>query len=203
MSKSIVENTNRLSVFFLKKHGYLPQGKSSNYGGIKWTRGDWENNISFLVSTAGNESETSGESYVELIYTVTPYSSGEKADIRYKVPLVTAPCHYGGKRYWFICPLSKNGIYCGKRVGVIYFEGKYFGCRYCTQVAYQSQMHGGRYKGFVSIPDIEHAKKEVKRAYYNGKPTRKYKRVIKLNRKFEIGFIMATERLNKQYRKFV
>jgi len=101
MTRTVAEGTNSLSVFFLKKHGYLPQGKSHNYGGIKWTRGDWKNNINFWVNT-----EEGG--YVELTYTVTIRWSGEKTDMRHKVLLVTTPCNYGGRRYWFVCPLSKK-----------------------------------------------------------------------------------------------
>ncbi|MDP3800070.1 MAG: hypothetical protein Q8Q90_01470, partial [bacterium] len=120
MTRSIAESTNRISVFFLKKHGYLSQAERLQYGDIKWTRGDWKNNINFYIKTSGDEYETKATSYIELIYTVTIRWSGEKTDMRYKVPLVTTPCHYGGKRYWFICELSKNGRYCGRRVGVIY-----------------------------------------------------------------------------------
>lgn len=178
MSRSIAESTNRLSIFFLKKHGYLTQEKSCHYGGIRWTMGDWENNINFWVSTTDN--------YVELIYTVTVHSSGEKTDMKYKVPLASTPCRFGGRRYWFVCPLYKNGRYCGRRVGVIYSVDKWFGCRYCAGIAYQAQFEGGNFRiGSVTEPDVEKAYYEVKRFYYNGKPTRRYKRYLRLREKMD------------------
>jgi len=203
MAKSIAELTNRISIFFLKKYSYLPQEKRWQYGNIVWTRGSWENNMNFYVQTSGMGRETIETSYIELIYTVITRQSGEKTDMRYKIPLVTTPCRYGGKRYWFICELSKNGVYCGKRVGVLYNIGNWFGCRYCGEIAYAAQMEGGklRWSG-VSIPDIEKAEKEVKRYYYNGEPTRQYRRLIRLNEKFEIGWVMMAARLDKRFGRF-
>ncbi len=202
MSKDIAEQTNRLSVFFLKKHGYLSQDEACNYGGITWSRGDWSNNINFWVATSGSKIETIDTSYVRLIYTITIRRTGEKTDMDYKIPLITTRCNYGAKRYWFKCNLYKNGVYCGRRVGVIYSVDKWFGCRHCARIAYQSQMYGGRYKGFVSVPDIEEAEKKVKRYYYRGKPTRKYRKVIKLNDKFENGLLVMASKLDKRFSRF-
>lgn len=193
MTRSIAEDTNRLSVFFLKKHGYLPQAESERFGGIKWTRGEWENSVNFWVVTK-NEG-----GYVELSYTVTNHWTDEKLDIKHKVPLITTPCNYGGKRYWFRCPLIKNGIYCGRRVGVIYSVDNWFGCRYCADIAYQAQFEGGRFRvGSVSEPDVNKAYNEVKRKYYMRKPTRKYKRYLRLRKKMDnawrkIGLIYGIE----------
>ncbi|MEK7153190.1 MAG: hypothetical protein AAB834_04530, partial [Patescibacteria group bacterium] len=141
--------------------------------------------------------------YMRLWYTHTNSWSGEKSDMDYKVNLITTPCHYGGVRYWFICPLTKNGSHCGRRVGVLYLCGKYYGCRYCCNIAYQSQFEGGRNKGFVSIPDIDRAEELVKRYYYRGKPTRKYRRVIRLNEKFKIGYAMMLARVDKGFGRLV
>ncbi|MDP3726983.1 MAG: hypothetical protein Q8Q96_01550 [bacterium] len=200
MARDIAEGTNRLSVFFLKKQGYLPQGELLRYGGIRWTRGDWENNINFNVKTSGDEYETKETSYIELIYTVTIRWSGEKIDMRYKVPLVSTPCNYGGKRYWFICELSKNGAYCGRRIGVIYSVDRWFGCRYCGDIAYQAQFEGGNFRvGSVTDPDVEKALEEVKREYYNGKPTKRYERYLRLKEKMDNSWIRAAKRLGVKF----
>ncbi len=59
-------------------------------------------------------------------------------------------------------------------------------------------MEGGKFRwNGVSIPDIEKAEKEVKRLYYNGKPTRKYRRVLRLNQRFEDSFIGMMVKLNR------
>ena len=61
----------------------------------------------------------------------------------YSVPIITTSPQWGGLRYWFCCPLPRNGSVCGRRVGKLYLPpgGAYFGCRQCYQLAYQSQMH--------------------------------------------------------------
>ncbi len=199
MTKSIAEQSNGLSIFWLKKHGYLNKGSSYQSGGITWTYGYSENKSSINFSIIRNDLDTPEErAYINLRYTNTNRYSGEKDDMDYKIELTTTPCRYGGKRYWFICPLSKNGKYCGRRVGVIFGIGKWFGCRHCGNIAYSKQMEGGKYRwNGVSIPDIERAEKEVKRYYYKGKPTRKYRRVLRLNDKFEEGLIGMMGKLGK------
>ena len=198
MAKQEAEWSNRLSTRFLKKHGYLESGW--RYGGIKWTYGmsGNESSIGFNVSIGGDEGD-----YIKLQYTHTNRGTDEKESMDYRVELASTPCNYGGKRYWFICPLTKNGKYCGRRVGVLFCIGKWFGCRHCGEIAYAAQMRGGKYRGSsVCLPDIERAEQEVKRYYYNGKPTRKYRRVMRLNEKFERGFMIMAAGLDKRFSRF-
>lgn len=56
---------------------------------------------------------------------------GERRDQR--VSVVRTPCHFGGSRSWFICPV------CGERVAVLYMRAGRFACRYCQRIAYLSQ----------------------------------------------------------------
>jgi len=199
MAKQEAEWSNSLSIFWLKKHGYFDGGW--RYGGIKWSYGmsGNESSIRFTVMTNGDEDDN-----IRLQYTHTNRRAGEKECMDYKVELTTTTCNYGGKRYWFICPLTKNGQYCGRRVGVLYGIGKWFGCRHCGQIAYAAQMKGGKYRGSsVSLLDIERAEKEVKRYNYNGKPTRKYKRLIRMNEKFERNFMVMAAHMDKRFRRFV
>lgn len=53
----------------------------------------------------------------------------------YPVCLEITNCHYGGVRYWFTCP----AVGCGRRVAVLYLGGKFFACRHCYKMSYQSQ----------------------------------------------------------------
>lgn len=196
MSKATAEQSNALSIFWLKKYGYLSKGGNWKWGGIKWTYGLSESNISFQIDTLE-------ENYIRLIYTHTNHWADEKSEMNYKVKLTTSPCNYGGVRYWFVCPLSKNGQYCGRRVGVIYSIGQWFGCRHCGEIAYNSQMSGGKYRGSsVTAPDIDKAEKDVKRYYYKGGPTRKYRRLMRLNQKFDDSFILMAARLDKDFMRF-
>jgi hypothetical protein len=196
MSKKIAEWSNRLSVFWLRKNGYFNRECGYQSGGITWSyNGGSKNSISFLVIKDG-WGTTEEKAYVRLNYTHTNRWTDEKKNMDYKIKLTTTPCRYGGKRYWFVCPLTKNRKYCGRRVGVMFCIGKWFGCRHCGEIAYAKQMEGGknRWNG-VSIPDIEQAEKEVKRYYYKDKPTRKYRRLIRLNDKFEKGLIRMIGKL--------
>jgi len=72
---------------------------------------------------------------LRLIYNFRKSDADEWESLDYPVKLQTTPCHYGGFRYWFTCPA--NG--CGRRVALLYSAGKYFACRHCYQLAYQSQ----------------------------------------------------------------
>ena len=64
----------------------------------------------------------------------------------YKVRIVSTSCFYGGHRWWFICPLTRDGELCGRRVGVLYLsDGEYFGCRYCNNLTYLCQKESGKY----------------------------------------------------------
>ena len=42
------------------------------------------------------------------------------------------PCNFGGRRPWWICT-------CGARVAVLYRADRYFRCRRCHELAYESQ----------------------------------------------------------------
>ena len=203
MSKSIAEQSNALSIFWLKKHGYFDKDYSRMSGGITWTYGYSKSSIGFAVvrENWGTEYE---RTYLELNYTHTDSWGGEKISMSPKFELVTTPCNYGGKRYWFICPLTKGGVYCGRRVGVIYSISKYFGCRHCGDIAYDAQMKGGKYRGSsLNISDIEKAEESVKREYYNGRPTKKYRRLIRMNARFNNDFILMASKIDGSYRKLI
>lgn len=198
MSKNEADDVKKIRTNFLKKHDYFTGWRS---GTMTWTRSGWGGEHK---SSVGIEvSITDGDGYLRIHYTQTDRDTQEKKDFDYKVPLTTTPCRYGGKRYWFICPMSKNGVYCGKRVCTLYKNGDYFACRHCYNLTYSSRNQSGRYKGFVSIPDIEEAEMQVKRYYYRGKPTRKYRRVLRLNERFEMGFITMASRLDKRFNKVI
>jgi len=201
MAKAIAEQSNSLSIFWLNKNGFFHKHHSHRAGDITWTYGYSENKSSINFSVNRDDWGTPDErAYARLYYTHTDRGSGEKESMDYRIQLTTTPCRYGGKRYWFICPLTKNGRYCGRRVGVIYIIGKWFGCRHCGEIAYAKQMEGGKFRwNGVSVPDIERAEKELKRWYYRGKPTRKYRRVIRLNEKFENGFLTMGRRLGVKF----
>ncbi|MHC4752129.1 MAG: hypothetical protein ACYTFW_19930, partial [Planctomycetota bacterium] len=122
-----------------------------------------------------------GDNYARLQYTITDRSSGEKTEYDYRIALTTTPCNFGGVRYWFVCPLYTNGIYCGRRVAKLYKApgAVYFGCRHCYDLSYESRNESrlGR-PGGLGYPltlecQIERLYGQIKRWTYRGKPTRK------------------------------
>ena len=203
MTKSIAEQSSKLSIFFLKKHNYLNEEYSYQHGSMSWSYGSSENKNSISFSVAKLNWGTPYEkASMSLKYTYTDNRTDEKEIMDYEIKFTTTPCNYGGRRYWFICPLTKSGNYCGRRVGVLFRVGKWFGCRHCLEIAYSKQMAGGKYRwNGVSIPDIDKAESEVKRYFYKGKPTRKYRRYLRMEERFETGLVimaLSTERrLNK------
>jgi len=204
MAKNQAEWSNRFSVFFLKKHGYLNKKCSYQSGSISWTYGLSENKSSIGFTVRKDNWGTPQErTYINLQYSHTDRWSGKKESMNYNVDLATTPCNYGGIRYWFICPLFKNGQYCGRRVGVIYSIGKWFGCRHCGDIAYQSQFEGGNFRiCSVCEPDVEKAYNEVKRMYYNGKLTRRYRRYLRLRDKVNNSWSRMAARLDKRFGRF-
>lgn len=75
-------------------------------------------------------------------YTVVNEPAGEIDHMDYPIEIVRTPCHFGGFRRWFLCPFPKEAKQCGRRVGKLYLPpgGRYWGCRHCYNLAYESQM---------------------------------------------------------------
>jgi hypothetical protein len=72
------------------------------------------------------------------------------------VSLEGLPLHFGGRRWWGICPLVGNGQACNRRVGKLYLPpgGRYFGCRQCYRLTYRSvQEHDKRVDALRRSPD--------------------------------------------------
>jgi hypothetical protein len=60
--------------------------------------------------------------------------------VDYKVRLVTTKPNYGGRRWWFICPLVRRDGGPPRRVAKLYLPsgGKYFGSREAYGLTYTS-----------------------------------------------------------------
>lgn len=175
--KNTVEDSTKLSIIKLKEFGLLRGYCCST---LTWTRSlsDHKNSIGIVVDVLD-------EPYVKLNYTITDCNSGEKTDYDYKVGLATTPCHFGGVRYWFICPLVRNGVPCDRRVGTLFLSpgGRYFGCRHCYGLSYESrnEPHFARRWGmFYPLKldgQIERLRERTKRWTYRGRPTKKARKL--------------------------
>jgi hypothetical protein len=184
--KDTVEDCRSIGISFLRKFGYLSGFQS---GRIVWTNCDGEE----TASMGAIASTSDGEGYVRLSYTMTNRNTGKETSFDYKVELVTTPCNLGGVRWWFICPLSRNGVYCGRRVGVLYRApgADYYGCRHCYNLSYESRnerRHGRiAYMGhFLTLSTrLKKLLEQTNRWTYRGMPTWKAQRLYALKARLD------------------
>lgn len=132
--------------------------------------------------------------YVRFVYTQTDNYTQEKKDFDYKVPLEKTPCHFGGYRYWFKCFLYKSGAYCGRRVGVLYKDGDWFGCRHCYELTYSSRNANRGYTHYPLFRTLELEMKaeklheKTKRYTYGGKPTKNHRKLERIYEEMGINY---------------
>ena len=158
-------------------------------GAISWKNscGEETSSIGIVVSTLH------GENNIRFHYTSTKRDTGEKTKYDYKVQLRTTPCNFGGVRYWFICPLSKNGVYCGRRVAKLYCVpgASYYGCQHCYNLSYESRNETrsgmfGEFGGVLRVDkQMEELRSQINRWTYQGRPTRKVRKLHALERRME------------------
>jgi hypothetical protein len=129
--KPVVEGCHTIDTADLRRWNMLVPVVTDRLGSFTWRRGEEKepsSSVSYIL-TVGDGSGT-----LRLLYRV-----GEPAvSLDYPVRLVTTGCHLGGVRWWLICPLSSNGVACGRRVRKLYLRGRYFGCRDCHDLTYRS-----------------------------------------------------------------
>jgi hypothetical protein len=200
MAKNTCETSLALSIGFLKKYGYLNDWYKN--GTCTWTHG-WSESKSSIGITACVYGD---DPYITLRYTHTS-RDGEKSDLNYQVRVTDTPCFFGGKRYWFICPLVKDGVPCQRRVGVLYCAGKYYGCRQCYDLAYHSQQetHSGMWHVFGKclFNDFDEKEAALRIKYWRGRPTKRYSRLLrKMGRRPSLDALeAATDALTRRSQK--
>ena len=187
--KDTVEECRSVSIAFLGKHGYFHGWRS---GTITWTNCFGEQTASIGVTVCTLD----GEAYARFRYTSTHRSTGEKTECDYKVGLVATPCHFGGVRWWFICPLTTNGVPCGRRVAKLYCPpgATYYGCRQCYNLSYESRNEprlarpGGIGYPLVLERKCEELAERTKRWTYRGRPTKKARKLHALETRLYRAF---------------
>lgn len=73
----------------------------------------------------------------------------------YLIEIATSRPRFGGRRYWFRCPVVRDGIPCGRRVGRLYLPPgqQIFACRVCYNLTYWSaQTHDKRVDRMMRDP---------------------------------------------------
>lgn len=157
----------RLEIWWLRANDWLQPG--INHHSVSWNRnGVNVFNIGLRIII------TPEDEFVELLYKLIE-EDGKEKQIDTQIMLLQTECNYGGTRYWFECPK------CYQRVGVLYHRSGKLACRHCQHLTYASKKVNGVEKltgRIVSDKEIETLRIKVKRKFYNGKLTKKYKRYL-------------------------
>ena len=148
-----VEECFSIDTPWLNRNGYFDCFRSGKI--------EWRNASGGIICSIGIEvlaaNQGIEQDHLRLYYTITKNNSEKNTNIDYKVLLASTRCNFGGRRFWFLCPLAKNDRPCQKRVGVLYLPpgGSYFGCRYCYNLTYRSQKeHDGRVDKLMATPEL-------------------------------------------------
>jgi hypothetical protein len=145
--KTRVDEVRSIDILDLQRKEVFSKDSSWSWTST-WSRsGEVIASVSYRVEAGKN-----GPSGLRFMYAITDTDTGEKKDYNYVIPVDATPCNYGGKRWWYVCPLVMNGRSCRRRCRIVYMPpgAEYFGCRECYQLTYESrQRHREKfYEGF-------------------------------------------------------
>jgi hypothetical protein len=97
---------------------------------------NWTNNRGDIVASVGYAATWAADAPQVLLR----YRRGETDDVLMRIELEKTATQFGGHRWWFTCPLVRQGVPCRRRVGKLHLPpGElYFGCRECHDLTYRS-----------------------------------------------------------------
>jgi hypothetical protein len=179
--KSIIEDCLILDINRLFRKRVLNPDISYS-GTINWQEGS---SISMSVGPSGLEDQS-------LIMTLSYQHN--KRPIVFDIPIVTTPCNYGGRRYWFCCPgLTMNAI-CDRKVAKLYLPpyGERFACRRCYDLSYRSRQTWNSRTEIGMCFQILNAGREMEEALKLGRKGEK--KIERIGRKLEGIAIQARKR---------
>lgn len=120
-----------------RKRAFVPW----NAGSVSWSRGEE------VVASIGYTIRPVGDGLILQLSYHWKRASETVENVELPIRLETTPLHFGGRRWWGICPLVVKRQACDRRVGKLYLPpgGRYFGCRRCYRLTYRSvQEHDKR-----------------------------------------------------------
>ncbi len=112
-------------------------------GSLAWNcRGEPSGNISYSCDMRDPD-----DAWIELRFTVTTRSTGERRNYVQRVQLSFTVPPFGGKRWWMHCPVN------GSRAGILYCPrgADTFASRKAWRLGYQSQRQSGSDKIFERL----------------------------------------------------
>lgn len=108
----------------------------------------------------------------------TNWITWEKNDYVRSINLVTTECNYGWFKYRFLCPKCLGKKWC------LYMKNFSFACRKCLNLCYEYEKRSKKSRFYDKIIphtyEAEKLYKTIKYKYWKGKPTRKYRRYLRL-----------------------
>ena len=126
-SKDTCEAYRRIDLAYLRKTNRLFPG---SWGSLSWTCGD---------EPSGSIVYRVHEGSLQLIYKVREFGDDKWCDVDEYIPFAFTRPHLGGRRCYFVCPC------CAHKCSILY-GGRYFRCRKCYNLAYQSQQETPLYR---------------------------------------------------------
>jgi len=172
--KPTAEASCDLTIFRLRKWGMLSSGQTT-------AKTSWTSSMTGKTTTVSLLVDVTNEPFVILMYTLTD-RDGNKTKYNPTVELTTTPCNFGGKRYWFLCPI------CYSRVGALYLPrgDVHFACRDCNDITYDSRSRSSMALFGHTSRQIDKLRSQIKRWTWRGRPTRKVRMLQALERKMGV-----------------
>jgi len=170
--KTTVEDCLTISIDALVRARMLISGQRTA-GSWQW-RNPYSKGHRAALDLVADLSEESAP-HVFLIYSLA--ATGE--EVMHEIIVGASRPYFGGRRWWFVCPLGDTGKPCGRRVGRLFLPpgAKYFGCRHCYNLQYRScQERRGRFERY------RRSKLELDRLPYDVALMRVFRTLDKIHR---------------------
>ena len=140
--KTTTDECHSVDVRYLHREGLLEPGR---WFSLRWSQAGRETG-----SVGGAVIGDVQPERINLLYRHRSGSGEEWEDVQEPVDLTWTACNFGGERPWFICP----GAGCDRRVAVLYGLARYFLCRHCYDLVYESQRENEMSRALRRAQDI-------------------------------------------------
>jgi len=184
--KLTVEECKKIDLALIKKSGLFKEGTYTK-AYISWSYHNSKKDIAVIFVTLG---ETWEWRHIKVI------TEQNNEIIDETLYLKTIPCNYGGKRYLFFCPI------CLKKVRILYLPPNLprFGCRHCLNLTYQSRNESRSllHCFFCRLWKADDLEEKLKRRYWRRKPTRKYRKILKLRESIDPFCSAVLEKMDQK-----
>jgi hypothetical protein len=128
-SKMTVDNCLTLDVNSMKRSGLLKKR-------VVWTESWSDSGTGRKIAEIQIQNLRTGQYRSQTLK--LNYRWNRSVDVCDYISLVTTRPHFGGLRWWFLCPLKVDGATCRNRVAKLHLRNGHFGCRSCHDLTYLS-----------------------------------------------------------------